>query len=76
VVYVFLKGSRELIASRMQVRTGHFMPVDLLDSQFAALEDPQGEDNVVTVSIDTDIATISNNAVRALRARGFWPPRD
>lgn len=70
VAYVFLEGSRELISSRMHLRTGHFMPEALLDSQFAALEDPRGEDNVVTVSIDTDIDTISRNAVAALHLSG------
>ncbi|MGQ7847772.1 gluconokinase [Granulosicoccus sp. 3-233] len=71
VVYVFLEGSRDLIASRMHLRTGHFMPETLLDSQFAALEDPRQEDNVVTVSIDADIQSISRNAVAALQAGGY-----
>ncbi len=74
VVYVFLEGSRELIASRMHLRTGHFMPEALLDSQFDALEDPRGEDNVVTVSIDNDIQTISRTAVAALQAAGVIRP--
>lgn len=38
---VHLAGSRELIASRMRSRSGHFMPLDLLDSQFRDLEAPQ-----------------------------------
>lgn len=42
VVWVYLKGSRELIRSRLQHRTGHFMPAALLDSQFDALEEPRG----------------------------------
>lgn len=74
VVYVFLEGSHSLIASRMHQRTGHFMPAQLLDSQFAALEDPRGEDNVVTTGIDADVQSISSNSVQALRAAGFWPP--
>lgn len=71
VAYVYLHGSRELIASRMHLRSGHFMPETLLDSQFAALEDPRKEDNVVTVSIDTDIPNIARNAASALREAGF-----
>ncbi len=71
VAYVFLEGSRELIASRMHLRTGHFMPETLLDSQFAALEDPRDENNVVTVSIDADIQSISRNAIAALHESGF-----
>jgi gluconokinase len=38
--FVYLKGSFELIRDRMALREGHFMPVKLLESQFAALEEP------------------------------------
>ncbi len=42
VVWVFLKGSFDLILSRLHNRKGHFMPVELLTSQFEALEEPEG----------------------------------
>lgn len=42
VYFVHLQGSKELIASRLQGRVGHFMPATLLDSQFATLEAPAG----------------------------------
>lgn len=38
---VFLSGSRELLAERIQQRSNHFMPVGLLDSQLADLEIPR-----------------------------------
>lgn len=38
--FVHLNGSRDLIKGRMRAREGHFMPVSLLDSQFATLESP------------------------------------
>lgn len=38
LIFVHLHGDRELIASRMQRRSGHFMPLTLLDSQFRDLE--------------------------------------
>jgi gluconokinase len=41
VQFAFLKGSRESILARMRGRDDHFMPTDLLDSQFAALEEPE-----------------------------------
>ena len=50
--FVHLTGSRELIASRMAARRGHYMPVSLLDSQFAALEPPLAEADAFAVSID------------------------
>lgn len=40
VCFVYLRGARDLIAKRLATRRGHFMPVGLLDSQFATLEEP------------------------------------
>jgi len=71
VVYVFLQGSYELIASRMHLRSGHFMPEKLLDSQFAALEDPRQEPNVITVGIDAEPEIIADNAISALRQQCY-----
>ncbi|WP_411030983.1 gluconokinase [Spongiimicrobium sp. 3-5] len=40
VHWVYLKGSFDEILARLQQREGHFMPVDLLRSQFETLEPP------------------------------------
>jgi gluconokinase len=48
---VYLKGERNLIARRLAARDGHFMPPSLLDSQFAALEEPQPDEHPIVVSI-------------------------
>lgn len=48
VALVFLDGSLELIRSRMEKRQ-HFMPPELLVSQFEALEEPQ---DALTISIE------------------------
>lgn len=58
VVFVHLSGSRDLIAIRMRGRSGHFMPLSLLDSQFAALEPPAADEHAVTVDIDRPLAEI------------------
>lgn len=50
VTFVHLSGSRDLIAARMAARSGHYMPLTLLDSQFAALE-PPGPEEAITVDI-------------------------
>lgn len=71
VVYVYLHGSLDTIASRMQTRTGHFMPEALLQSQFDALEDPRAEDNVVVVGIDEKAAVVASNAIQALHQHNF-----
>ena len=51
VRFVFLEGSKELIASRLAKRKNHFMPPSLLDSQFATLEPPGADESPLTVSI-------------------------
>jgi gluconokinase/shikimate kinase len=51
VVFVYLAASRELIARRLAARHGHFMPLALLDSQFAALEPPGADENAITVDV-------------------------
>jgi carbohydrate kinase (thermoresistant glucokinase family) len=40
VRFVYLKGPKELIIERMRARKDHYMPVSLVDSQFATLEEP------------------------------------
>ena len=42
--FVHLSGSRELIASRMQARSGHYMPLSLLDSQLHDLQPLQADE--------------------------------
>lgn len=36
--FVLLSAPRELLVARLKLRTGHFMPASLLDSQLATLE--------------------------------------
>ena len=55
---VFLDGSRELLASRMASRPGHFMPASLLDSQLATLEPPTVDEHSVTVDVAAPVAGI------------------
>ncbi|MCG8571671.1 MAG: gluconokinase [Spirochaetes bacterium] len=40
-IFIYLKGSMEVISQRMKARVKHYMPVSLLKSQFDALEEPR-----------------------------------
>lgn len=51
LVFVYLAGSRALIAERMARRSGHFMPLSLLDSQFSDLEAPQADERAIPCDI-------------------------
>jgi carbohydrate kinase (thermoresistant glucokinase family) len=63
---VYLRGRYDLIAARLAARKGHFMPPDLLKSQFATLEEPSAEESVI-VEID---GTVEEVAERVLKASG------
>lgn len=63
---VFLDGDQALIADRLAKRKGHFMPPDLLASQFATLEPPAADEHVTTVPIDADVESIVGDIVRKL----------
>src|SRR5690606_7804012 len=54
VLFVYLDGSREVIAERMAKRSHEYMPTSLLDSQFATLEVPDPESENVFVVPVTD----------------------
>lgn len=51
VVFVHLHGAVDLVRARMATREGHFMPIALIDSQIADLEDPTGEPGVIVVDV-------------------------
>jgi len=63
---VFLNGTQDLIADRLAVRKGHFMPPGLLTSQFKTLEPPQPTERPITVSIDASVETIVDDIIRQL----------
>ncbi len=52
VQMVYLHGSPDLIAARLTSRQGHFFKREMLDSQFATLQEPEPDEHVITVSID------------------------
>jgi gluconokinase len=67
VRFVFLNGTQALIADRLAHRKGHFMPPELLTSQFRTLEPPDETEHVITVSIDAQVEPIVDEIVRQLQ---------
>ena len=51
VKFVFLRGDYSLIEKQLRKRRGHFMNATLLKSQFDDLEEPQPDENVVTIEL-------------------------
>jgi gluconokinase len=66
IVFVYLKGSREVLVQRLGARKGHFMPSTLLDSQLATLEEP---DDAIVVNIDQPPEAVIAEAGRALASQ-------
>ena len=69
VTLVYLKGSRDLIHKRMAARHEHFMPVALLDSQFATLQEPTPDEHPITVDVGAKPNEIVSEIVGQLEER-------
>jgi gluconokinase len=71
--FVFLEGDKALMRERVAGRKGHYMPASLIDSQFATLEPPDGEGDVVALPADGEVAEMVAEAVARLRALEALP---
>jgi gluconokinase len=67
VQLVYLKGDMGLIGQRLQARKDHFMPASLLESQFAALEEPGADERPVVVSIALSPPRVAQTIIERLR---------
>jgi gluconokinase len=63
-LFVHLEGDFDLIFRRMQARAGHYMKVEMLHSQFAALEAPS---EAITVDISQKLDTIVAEIITRLK---------
>jgi len=67
VWFAHLHGDRTILAERMKSRSGHFMPVSLLDSQLADLEPLQPDEPGAIFDIRETPAEITEAALTAFR---------
>lgn len=73
VVFIYLEGDKNIILERMKKRKDHFFPLELLESQFSALEIPL---NAITVQIDKSPEEICTKIINKLVSIGFASPVD
>ncbi len=66
MIFIYLRGSYDLIFARMQARPGHYMKAKMLQSQFDTLEAPK---NALTIDIDQNVDTIVDHIIE-----GLWHP--
>ena len=64
VRWVYLKGRFELIRQRLEARKGHYMKAGLLESQFAALEEPR---DALSFGIEGSPDSIADAILRRLQ---------
>jgi gluconokinase len=62
--FVYLAGSRALLAERMARRRGHFMPPSLLESQLATLEEPGPDERAWVCDVSETPHAIVGDLVR------------
>jgi len=60
---VHLHGARDMLAARLNYRERHFMPASMLDSQLAALEYPQADEEAVTLDVALRPAELARAAI-------------
>jgi gluconokinase len=66
VLFVHLSGSRELLGGRLSGRSGHFMPPELLDSQFADLQPLADDEPGATLDVADDPERLAELALLEL----------
>lgn len=72
LIFVFLDITLAEAKRRIAARTHHFMPPSLVDSQFATLERPNDEPDVVTISRLVDAESSAQDAAGQIADR--WGP--
>lgn len=69
-VFLHLSGSKDVIGRRQAARPGHFMPPELLDSQFATLEPLASDEPGVAIDVAQDIDAIIEEFLHHRPQRG------
>jgi gluconokinase len=72
VKFVFLRGDYGLVAEQLRHRRGHFMNPELLGSQFADLEQPEPDEDVLT----TELGRTPQELVEDIKAKLRLAPKD
>lgn len=66
-IFLQLDGTLEVLSSRLEGRSGHFMPPALLASQLAALEPLAADERAVVIDISAGIGKIVADAEAGIR---------
>ncbi|MCX6498828.1 MAG: gluconokinase, GntK/IdnK-type [Arthrobacter sp.] len=67
-VFLHLQGSKDVLGTRLEGRSGHFMPAALLESQLATLEPLEADEGGITVDIAAPVQQVVAQALATLAA--------
>lgn len=73
VRFVYLKGTYDLVSTRMASRTGHYMPLALLRSQYETLEEPGSDENPLVIPIERPPEELATRILEALEGTPRFP---
>lgn len=68
-LFVHLVGEQAVIAARMAARTHEYMPASLLQSQFAALQPPESDEQALCLSILLAPTQLTQSIAQHLQAQ-------
>ncbi|MGC1783744.1 MAG: gluconokinase [Acidobacteriaceae bacterium] len=68
VRFIYLTGPESVIRTRLEARTGHYMPPSLLPSQLATLEPPK---DAIEISVVPPVAQIVQQILSELAKEGY-----
>lgn len=72
MVFLYMKGTFDVIMARLKARAGHYMPTELLQSQFDALEEPgTDEPDVMSIDINGSFDEVVSRGVDTLLKAGI-----
>ncbi len=69
VHFLYLKLDEETMHERLAKRKGHYMKLEMMRSQIAALEEPDEEWDVLRVDVKGDQEQVSKNALEVVRTK-------
>lgn len=71
VRFVFLRAGRQRIAKQLENRRDHYFDPNLLDAQFADLEEPDTNEDAVVVDVTGEPRDVVRKIESILRERGW-----
>ena len=66
ILFVYLEGDAAVIGARIASRQHEYMPASLLASQFATLEVPGPDENVLSLPVTLPVEAIAERVVKAV----------